>query len=98
MITINEIRAVAATVWDQNYRAEDQSETDMAFLDALARADRSWASTVIEAKRWYPDDKPALQALRNLADRQLEAEYRAAYRTLEAAEEAEIMGYAEAAE
>jgi hypothetical protein len=90
MITTSEIRAIARVLWDDIYQNErGPTEQDHAFLDALARADRKWSDTVILAKRSYKDHPKVLQAMRNLAARQQAAEYLAAYRAYEAADEME---------
>lgn len=96
MISTSEIRAIARVVWDDIFQHErSETEQDLAFLDALNRADRKWSDTVSLAKRSYKDHPKVLSAMRNLAARQQEAEYRAAYRTYEAADE---IDFAQAAE
>ena len=95
-ISTSEIRAIARVVWDDIYQSERSgSPSDFAFLEALARSDKRLSKTLGDANIQYGVKSDTYRALKNLAIRGHQAEYRAAYRTYEAAEE---MEWAEAAE
>lgn len=86
-----EIRAIAAKVWDQ----DSHSEEDLAFLEAIDRADNEWHQQLGSANVTFGGGSLAWQAVKNLATRcQLDA-YRVALAALEAADDLE---FSEAAE
>ncbi len=88
MSRTSEIAAVAATVWDQ----ERHSEADLAFLEALAAADRCCTDTLSRSNICWGVNSEQHQLVKNLAYRQREVAYRNALAQLNAAEEADIMG------
>ena len=94
-ITTSEIRAIARVVWDNVAQSENPSATDIAFLEATSRADKRLSQTLGDANILYGVKSDTYRAVKNLAIRQHEHEYRAAHMTLEAADEIE---FAEAAE
>lgn len=87
----SEILAVAAVVYDQ----DSHSEADLAFLDAMATANRKWIDALNSANVNFGAGSEAWEAVKRLAARQRNAEYAAAYAALEANDELE---FAEAAE
>ncbi len=93
--TGSEIRAVARAVWDHVAQSESPSATDLAFLEALARADKRCSRTIADANIQYGVKSDTFQAVRRLALRQCDAEYKAAHKTFEAAEEIEFQQAAE---
>ena len=93
--TVSEIRAIARATWDHVYQSENPSATDVAFLEATSRADKRLSQTLGDANVLYGVKSDTYRAVKNLAIRQHEAEYRAAYMTLEAADDIE---FAQAAE
>ena len=96
MITTSEIRAIARVLWDDIYQNErGPTEQDHAFLEALSRADKRCSETLADANIRYGVKSDTYRAVKNLATRQHAAEYLAAHRTYEAAEEIE---FAQAAE
>ena len=77
-----EIRAIAATVHDQ----DSHSEADLAFLDALWKADSEWHEALHQANVAWGGGSEAWQCVKRMAtNRQLDA-YRAALAALEAAD------------
>jgi hypothetical protein len=90
MISTSEIRAIAKAVWDDIYHVErTATDADLAFLEALSRADKRCSRTLADANIRYGVKSDTYRAVKNLAIRQHAAEYLAAYRTYEAAGEAE---------
>lgn len=95
MISTSEIRAIARTVWDHVAQSEQPTAADLAFLEALSRADKKCSTHLADANIRYGVKSDTYRAVKNLAIRQHAHEYLAAHRTYEAAEE---MEWAEAAE
>lgn len=96
MISTSEIRAISRVLWDDVYQGERYpSEADAAFLEALSRADKRCSETLADANVRYGVKSDTYRAVKNLAIRQHAAEYLAAHRTYEAADEIE---FAQAAE
>lgn len=88
MSRTSEIRAVAATVWDQ----DSHSEADMAFLAALAATDKECSETLARSNQQWGPLSEAHQIVKRLVEKHREDGYRHALTLLEAAEEADIMG------
>lgn len=88
----HEILAIAAVVWDQ----DTHSEADMAFLAAIARADKEWLNNLSSVKITFgPGD--VFEAVKCLATRQRNAAYVAALAELESHDD-EAFGLLQAAE
>jgi thioredoxin-like negative regulator of GroEL len=88
MTRTSEIRAVAATVYDQDTHAP----SDMAFLAAIAATDRECSETLARSNiQWGPLSE-AHQIVKRLTEKRREDGYRQALAQLEAAEDADIMG------
>lgn len=84
--TPHEILSVAATVWDQ----DTHSDADMAFLDAIAKADKEWLCSLSSVKITFGPGE-AFEAVKRLATRQRNAAYVAALAELESHDD-EVFG------
>ena len=74
------VLAVAAVVYDQ----DNHSEADLAFLDAMARADREWLDALNAANINFGGGSEAWQAVKRLATRSHNQAYLNALAALEA--------------
>lgn len=81
-----EIRAIAATVHDQ----DSHSEADLAFLDALWKADSEWHEHLHSANIEFGGGSEAWQAVKRMATRRQLDAYKAALAALEAADDLEF--------
>lgn len=70
---------IAAVVYDQ----ETHSEADLAFLDAIARADREWIDQLSAANKNFGGGSDAWQAVKHLATRVRDDAYAIAMNELE---------------
>jgi hypothetical protein len=84
------VLAVAAVVWDQ----DSHSEADMAFLDAVAKADREWIDQLNSAKITFGPGE-TWEAVKRLATRSRDKAYDAALTALEAHDDIEFQQAAE---
>lgn len=91
-VSAAEVLAVAAVVWDQS----SHNEADMAFLDAVAKADREWMDQLNAANINFGAGSEAWQATKRLATRSREVDLARALAEFEASDFPEFM--AEAAE
>lgn len=78
--------AIAAVVYDQ----ETHSEADLAFLDAVARADREWIDQLNAAKMNFGAGSEAWQAVKHLATNSRDDAYAVALHEFEAQDEASL--------
>lgn len=72
--------AVAAVVYDQ----DTHSDADLAFLDAMAKADREWLDQLSAANINFGGGSEAWQAVKRLATRSRDKAYADALAALEA--------------
>lgn len=89
-----QVAVIAAQVYDQR----DQSPREMAFLNAIFDADKEWFEALGAARKNFGAGTDTFQIVKRLATGARNEAYRRALAAFEADEEAEIMGYAEAAE
>jgi hypothetical protein len=80
MTNAAQVLAVAAVVYDQ----ETHSEADLAFLDAMAKADREWLDQLSAANINFGGGSEAWQAVKRLATRSRNDAYARALVALEA--------------
>lgn len=85
------VLAVAAVVHDQ----DNHSAADLAFLDAMARADREWLDALNAANINFGGGSEAWQAVKRLATRQRDAAYDRALASLELFDDEEFLEAAE---
>jgi ketosteroid isomerase-like protein len=74
------VLAVAAVVYDQ----DTHSPADLAFLDAMAKADREWLDQLSAANINFGGGSEAWQAVKRLATRSRNGAYARALAVLEA--------------
>lgn len=94
MSRTNEIAAVARTVWDQ----DEHSEADLRFLEEISLADRWCSKQLSQSNILFGPKSDQHQRTKNAIAVIREQRYVDAISRLQVAEEADIMGYAEAAE
>lgn len=87
----SEVLAVAAFVYDK----DTLNDADTTFLDAITKANLAWGEALDSANKTYGGGSDAWRAVKNLATRQRDDEYRRALAALEAHDEIE---FAQAAE
>lgn len=80
MTNAAQVLAVAAVVYDQ----DTHSEADLAFLDAMAKADREWLDALSAANINFGGGSEAWQAVKRLATRSRNDAYARALAALEA--------------
>lgn len=85
------IRSLAAKVYDK----DGHTEADLAFLRAIREANEANSAALLSANIEFGGGSEAWQAVKNLANRQMEADYARALAVYEAGDEFE---FAEAAE
>jgi hypothetical protein len=85
------VLAVAAVVYDQ----DTHNEADLAFLDAISRADREWLDALNAANLNFGGGSEAWQAVKRLATRSRDKAYAAALAALEAHDEDAFLEAAE---
>jgi hypothetical protein len=86
MRSASEVLAVAAVVYDQ----EIWSDADRIFLDAISKANREWGEALDNANMTYGGGSVGWQAVKNLATRQRDDNYRRALAEFEARDDEEI--------
>lgn len=82
---------IAAVVYDQ----DSHSETDLAFLDAIARIDREWIDQMNAANKNFGAGSEAWAAVKRLATKSRDDAYAVALHNFEAQEEIEFLQAAE---
>jgi hypothetical protein len=92
MTSPSEVLAIAAVVYDQ----DSHNAADMAFLDAIAKADREWLDALNGTKAMFGPGE-AFEAVKHLATRQRNAAYAVALAELESHDD-EAFGLLQAAE
>lgn len=93
MPTAHAVYAVAAVVWDQ----DTHNEADLAFLDAVAAADKEWAAQLNAANINFGAGSEAWQATKRLATKSREGALARALAELESHDD-EAFGLLQAAE
>ncbi len=78
--------AVAAAIYDD----ESHSDADIAFLDAMSRADREWLDALNAANINFGGGSEAWNAVKRLATRTRDQAYQRALAELEAGDDAEL--------
>lgn len=91
--TANEVYAIAAVVWDQ----DTHNDADMAFLDAVAAADKEWSEALSAANINFGAGSEAWHAVKRLATKTREVALVRALAELESHDD-EYFGLLQAAE
>jgi hypothetical protein len=85
------VLAVAAVVYDQS----SHSEADLAFLDAMAKADREWLDALNIANVTFGGGSETWNAVKRLATRSRNDAYARALAALEANDDTKLLQAAE---